>query len=63
VPDCSDDPAQLVNVSRLHTRLTLQSIWGYIVDIGPDPDPETGKRRQRKRFGFATRHDAETALA
>jgi integrase len=35
--------------------------WGYIVDIGPNP--KTGKRRQQKRFGFPTKHDAETALA
>ena len=35
--------------------------WGFTLDIAADPT--TGKRRRRRRSGFATKHDAETALA
>jgi integrase len=33
--------------------------WGFVVDIGKDAD---GKRRQRRRTGFATERDADRAL-
>lgn len=33
--------------------------WYYVVDVGRDAD---GKRRQRKRGGFATKREAEAAL-
>ena len=36
------------------------STWAYVVDVGRDP--ETGKRKQRWRSGFARRKDAEEAL-
>ncbi len=35
--------------------------WSYVVDVGRDP--ATGRRRQRWKSGFATRGEAETALA
>ncbi|MSO78182.1 MAG: site-specific integrase [Acidimicrobiia bacterium] len=34
--------------------------WGYVVDV--DPDPETGKRKQRRRRGFKRERDAIDAL-
>ncbi|WP_216831738.1 tyrosine-type recombinase/integrase [Alkalihalobacterium elongatum] len=34
--------------------------WGFLVDIGNDP--KTGKRRQRGKFTFKTKKDAEDAL-
>jgi hypothetical protein len=34
--------------------------WYYIASLGTDP--QTGKLRQTKRGGFATKADAETAL-
>ena len=39
--------------------------WGYTVDLGPGPNPdgEHVARRQLTRFGFATKKDAEKALA
>lgn len=39
--------------------------WGYTVDLGPGPNPrgEIVARRQLTRFGFATKKDAEKALA
>lgn len=35
--------------------------WSYVVDVGRDP--VTGRRRQRWRGGFASKRDAEHALA
>jgi integrase len=35
--------------------------WSYVVDVGRDP--VTGRRRQRWRGGYATKSDAERALA
>ena len=35
--------------------------WGYRVDAGFQPD--TGKRRQMLKQGFATKKEAEVALA
>jgi hypothetical protein len=37
--------------------------WGYTVDLGPGPNPtgEIVARRQRTRFGFPTKKDAEQA--
>ena len=35
--------------------------WFYVVDVGRDP--VTGRRRQRWRGGFASKRDAEHALA
>ena len=35
--------------------------WYYIVDVGRDP--QTGKRKMRKKGGFRTRKEAERALA
>ena len=37
-----------------------QTLWQYVADLGNDP--ETGKRRQRRRRGFATQSDASAAL-
>lgn len=34
--------------------------WSYVVDVGKDPE---GKRQQRMKGGFATRREAEQALA
>ena len=35
--------------------------WSYVVDVGRDP--VSGRRRQKWKGGFATRHEAEQALA
>ncbi len=35
--------------------------WSFVVDVGRDPG--TGRRRQRWKGGFATKRDAERALA
>lgn len=35
--------------------------WGYVVDVGRDPI--TGKRKQKKKFGFKRQKDAEAALS
>ena len=35
--------------------------WSYVVDVGRDP--VTGRRRQRWKGGYATKRDAERALA
>jgi integrase len=35
--------------------------WAYILDIGTDP--KTGKRKQKKKSGFKTKKEAETAAA
>jgi len=39
--------------------------WGYTVDLGPGPNPEGEhvERRQMTRFGYATKKEAEKALA
>ncbi len=37
-----------------------RTFWQYVVDLGDDPD--TGKRRQRRKRGFATQADASAAL-
>lgn len=42
-------------------RCKCGATWSYIVDIGIDGS--TGKRRQRKKGGFATKAEAETHLA
>jgi hypothetical protein len=34
--------------------------WSFVVDLGPDP--ATGRRRQARRSGFATKKAAEAAL-
>lgn len=36
------------------------SVWSFVVDLGPDP--ATGRRRQARRSGFATKKEAEVAL-
>ena len=36
------------------------SVWSFVVDLGPDP--ATGRRRQARRSGFATKKAAEAAL-
>ncbi len=36
------------------------SVWSFVVDLGPDP--ATGRRRQARRSGFATKKGAEAAL-
>jgi hypothetical protein len=36
------------------------TVWSFVVDLGPDP--ATGRRRQARRSGFATKKAAETAL-
>lgn len=35
-------------------------VWSFVVDLGPDP--ATGRRRQARRSGFATKKEAEAAL-
>jgi hypothetical protein len=35
-------------------------VWSFVVDLGPDP--ATGRRRQARRSGFATKKAAEAAL-
>jgi integrase len=35
--------------------------WAYIIDIGVDP--KTGKRKQKKKSGFKTKQEAQTAVA
>ena len=35
-------------------------MWSFVVDLGPDP--ATGRRRQARRSGFATKKAAEAAL-
>ena len=35
--------------------------WSYVVDVGRDP--VTGRRRQRWKGGYATKREAERALA
>jgi len=36
------------------------AVWSFVVDLGPDP--ATGRRRQARRSGFATKKAAEAAL-
>lgn len=36
------------------------TVWSFVVDLGPDP--ATGRRRQARRSGFATKKVAEAAL-
>lgn len=36
------------------------TVWSFVVDLGPDP--ATGRRRQARRSGFATKKAAEAAL-
>jgi hypothetical protein len=36
------------------------TVWSFVVDLGPDP--ATGRRRQGRRSGFATKKAAEAAL-
>jgi hypothetical protein len=35
-------------------------VWSFVVDLGPDP--ASGRRRQARRSGFATKKAAEAAL-
>jgi hypothetical protein len=35
-------------------------VWSFVVELGPDP--ATGRRRQARRSGFATKKAAEAAL-
>jgi hypothetical protein len=39
--------------------------WGYTVDLGPGPNPDgtSATRRQMTKGGFATKKEAEDALA
>lgn len=43
-----------------YTTSDGRTFWQYVVDLGDDPD--TGKRRQRRKRGFATQADASAAL-
>jgi hypothetical protein len=43
---------------RGHVR--KRRTWEFIVDVGPHP--LTGRRRQKSKFGFATKSGAESAL-
>ena len=43
-----------------YTTSDGRTLWQYVVDIGDDP--ETGRRRQRRKRGFATQADASAAL-
>jgi len=36
------------------------TVWSFVVDLGPDP--ASGRRRQARRSGFATKKEAEAAL-
>ena len=42
-------------------KCTCGATWSYIVDIGIDP--KTGGRKQKKKGGFKTRKEADTAAA
>ncbi len=42
-------------------RCTCGAKWAFTIDIGIDP--QTGKRKQKKKSGFATKADAEKACA
>lgn len=57
---CSCPPAYSAKGERLACKLRHGS-WSYVADAGRDP--KTGKRRQIKRSGFATKAEAEHALA
>lgn len=57
---CSCPPAYSAKGDRLACKLRHGS-WSYVADAGRDP--ASGKRRQLKRGGFATKGDAEAALA
>lgn len=37
------------------------SVWSFVVDLGPDP--ATGRRRQARRSGFATKKEAAEVIA
>ncbi|HEX8095075.1 tyrosine-type recombinase/integrase [Jatrophihabitans sp.] len=57
---CNCPPAYSAKGERLACKLRHGS-WSYVADAGRDP--KTGKRRQVKRSGFATKVEAEQALA
>jgi len=42
-------------------KCSCGATWSYIVDVGINP--QTGKRKQKKKGGFATKGDAERAIA
>lgn len=41
-------------------RCTCGATWTFVVDIGIEP--QTGKRKQKSKSGFATKQEAEAAL-
>ena len=43
-----------------YTTSDGRTFWQYVVDLGDDP--ETGRRRQRRKRGFATQTEAAAAL-
>jgi integrase len=43
-----------------YTTSDGRTFWQYVVDLGDDPD--TGKRRQRRKRGFTTQAEASAAL-
>jgi hypothetical protein len=59
VKRCSCPPAYNAKGERLACKLKHGS-WSFVADAGRDP--KTGKRRQIKRGGYATKAEAETAL-
>jgi integrase len=52
-------PRRLPGVSRYTTK-DGRALWQYVHDLGDDP--ATGKRRQRRKRGFATQLEAAEAL-
>lgn len=42
-------------------RCTCGATWSYIVDVGVNP--QTGKRKQKKKGGFKTKQEAQNAAA
>jgi integrase len=57
---CSCPPAYSARGERMACKIRHGS-WSYVADDGRDP--KTGRRRQVKRGGFATKGEAEQALA
>ncbi len=43
-----------------YTTSDGRTLWQYVIDLGDDP--ETGRRRQRRKRGFVTQAEASTAL-
>ncbi len=55
-------PGALAGGSQVCYRATSRAVpWSYVADAGHDP--KTGKRRQLRASGFATKAEAEQALA